>query len=241
MKNWIVYRHICKSNGKSYIGITCQKPKARWGNGRCYPHKNQPAFANAIEKYGWDGFTHEILESNLTLDQANIREQYWIKYYHTWIYDPDCNGYNITQGGDGTLGHKVSEEARKRMSEAKRGKPGHKLSEEQKQKLSIIKKQCGNGHTNKIYINNGQKCFCIKPEELEQWETKGFKRGRITSREAILRRSKPVLCVETGQVFESGRVASRQLGLQESRINVCCRNPNRTTGGCHWRYKKENT
>lgn len=240
MKQWIVYRHVCKANGKSYIGITCQKPKARWGNGKGYTQKNQTAFANAIKKYGWEGFTHEILESNLTLDQANSKEQYWIAYYHTWIYDPDCNGYNITKGGDGTLGYKMSEKTKRHLSEIKKGKPGYKFSEEQKQRISILKKQCGNGHTNKIYINNGQECFCIKPEDLSQWESKGFKKGRLTSKEARLKWSKPVICVETNQVYASGREASYQLGLQESRINVCCHNPNKTTGGYHWQYKEEN-
>lgn len=48
-------------------------------------------------------FSHEIIEDNiLTLGEANKREQYWISFYHTWINDPQCRGYNLTIGGGPT-------------------------------------------------------------------------------------------------------------------------------------------
>jgi hypothetical protein len=96
--SYLIYKHTNKLNGKSYIGQTSQKATLRWRNGTGY--KESPIFYAAIQKYGFANFTHEILEENLaTKELANQREQYWIAYYHTWIYDPDCNGYNSTQGG----------------------------------------------------------------------------------------------------------------------------------------------
>lgn len=96
--SYLIYKHTNKINGKSYIGQTCQKATRRWRNGSGY--KESVVFYAAIQKYGFDNFTHEILEENLeTKALANEREQYWISYYHTWIYDPKCNGYNSTQGG----------------------------------------------------------------------------------------------------------------------------------------------
>ena len=48
-RNYTVYKHTSPS-GKIYIGMTCQKPKDRWGkDGNGY--KGQP-FYNAIQKYG---------------------------------------------------------------------------------------------------------------------------------------------------------------------------------------------
>lgn len=141
MKTYIIYRHINKINGKSYIGLTCQKAKLRWKNGTGYNKDTQPVFYNAIQKYGWENFDHEILETDInSLEKANERERYWIAYYHTWIYDSNCNGYNNTQGGDGNLGHKVSDEAKLRMSFAHKGQiswaKGKKLSDEHKKHLS---------------------------------------------------------------------------------------------------------
>ena len=95
---YLIYKHTNKFNGKSYIGQTSQKTTRRWRNGTGY--KESPIFYAAIQKYGFDNFTHEILEENIpTKILADEREQYWIQYYHTWIYDPLCHGYNSTRGG----------------------------------------------------------------------------------------------------------------------------------------------
>lgn len=77
-KQYVVYRHLNKVNNKSYIGITCQTPKKRWGtNGSRY--KECPYFWSAIQKYGWDGFDHIIVCQNLSHDQACGMERYLIK------------------------------------------------------------------------------------------------------------------------------------------------------------------
>lgn len=48
--------------------------------------------------------------------------------------------------------------------------------------------------------------------------------------------SKPVLCVETGIVYPSAKIAAELLGIDSSYIGKCCRNPNLTCGKCHWQY-----
>lgn len=93
---WIIYCHLNKINRKRYIGQTSKKcTKYRFvknGNG----YSRQPKFYNAIKKYGWDNFEHIILEDNIkTQEEANLREQYYIKKYNT-IKD----GYNCTEGGN---------------------------------------------------------------------------------------------------------------------------------------------
>ena len=40
-----------------------------------------PRFWSAIQHYGWENFSHEILEDNLTKDQADQKEKYYIKKY----------------------------------------------------------------------------------------------------------------------------------------------------------------
>ena len=53
-------------------------------------------FCNAIKKYGFNFFTPEILEDNLTLQEACELERKYIKEY-----DSVRNGYNTTWGGEG--------------------------------------------------------------------------------------------------------------------------------------------
>ena len=63
-RNYKIYMHKNKINGKVYIGQTYTSLRARFGkNGIGY--KGCPIFYNAIQKYGWDNFEHEILEENI--------------------------------------------------------------------------------------------------------------------------------------------------------------------------------
>lgn len=68
---YIVYKHTCIKNGKVYIGITSHTMEQRAGlTGRGYKAHN-PHFWAAIQKYGWkDGFTHEVLFTFDTIEEA---------------------------------------------------------------------------------------------------------------------------------------------------------------------------
>ena len=89
---YYVYRHVSPS-GKSYIGITKQRPERRFQNGMGY--KTQDSFFRAIVKYGWGNFSHEILEEGLTEKEACEKEAYYISVYNS--FSP--NGYNTREGG----------------------------------------------------------------------------------------------------------------------------------------------
>lgn len=135
MKTYCVYKHTNNINGKCYIGITSQQPNKRWLNGYGYS-KTQPKFYNAIKKYGWDNFTHEILFENLTLEEANQKEIELISLYNTREA-----GYNTSTGGNGNPGHEVTTEMRQRMSLAHAGQiswtKGKPLTDEHKYNLSL--------------------------------------------------------------------------------------------------------
>jgi len=182
MKTWTVYRHINKINGKSYIGITHQKLLKRFKAGSGYPERDQPLFAKAIKKYGWDNFITEILESGIkTLEIANIREQYWITYYHTYIYDPECNGYNVLPGGKVHPGHAQTAETREKIS---KGLLGIKRSEFTKLKIQKAKLGKKLSEKHKATLRNIQKV--------------GLR--------------KAVQCVETGEIFSSVSAAVQKYG-----------------------------
>ena len=134
---YYIYKHTNKVNGKVYIGQTCRTPTARWGNGKGYV--TSPHMHAAIQKYGWENFTHEILYEVSTVEEANKLEIELIKQYKA--NDP-AFGYNLQDGGKNGLqsdetkakirakqlgsnnsfyGHKHSEETKKRISEANTG------------------------------------------------------------------------------------------------------------------------
>lgn len=92
--NYTVYKHTNKENGKVYIGITSQTVERRWQNGAGYA---RTYFGNAIARYGWDGFTHEIVFSGLTKEAACKAEIDLIAHYRS---NDREHGYNIAEGGN---------------------------------------------------------------------------------------------------------------------------------------------
>jgi group I intron endonuclease len=94
--SYCIYKHTSPS-GKSYIGQTNNYKR------RCRQHRsitgNCLFFNSAIKKYGWDKFTHEVIAENLTIDEANYYEEFYIKEFKA-LYP---NGYNLTTGGSNSL------------------------------------------------------------------------------------------------------------------------------------------
>lgn len=91
--NYKVYKHENKINGKVYIGITSQNLERRWQKGSGY---ERTLFGNAIKKYGWDNFSHEIIAENLSKETACVMEKEMIAKYKS--IDPE-HGYNRSIGG----------------------------------------------------------------------------------------------------------------------------------------------
>ena len=108
-KEYCVYVHTNKTNGKKYVGITSMSPERRWAKGRGY--RSNVLFYRAIQKYGWDGFIHEILESGLTKQSAYEKEIGLIQSMQ--LTDPKY-GYNLDKGGNGS--NRITEETRKKIS-----------------------------------------------------------------------------------------------------------------------------
>lgn len=120
-QTWCIYKHTLTLTGQVYIGQT-NNIKARW---KPSAYKNCVKFYNAIQAHGWENFIHEIIIDNLTLDEANKMETYYIE-----LYDSINNGFNLNTGGDNKI---ASEETRLKMSKTRKDVP---KSEEHKQAIS---------------------------------------------------------------------------------------------------------
>ena len=236
-----VYKHTAPS-GKVYIGITSQNPpEKRWNNGRGYWRNEH--FSNAIKKYGWDNFKHEILFENLNKKQAEQKEIELIAYYHSTNRE---FGYNFSNGGNciGTM----LEETKQKISNANKGNQygvGHTVSEESRNKIS--KAMIGNQH------GKGQKMSEeMKIKLSESHKTDGFKRklseantGKKHSIETKKKLSqshkglgsKKVICVETGVIYDSILDAVKStMKKKNNHISECCSGKRKTAGGYHWKY-----
>ena len=113
MKTYTIYRATNLVNNKIYIGFTTNWPHRINGhNYDCrYGNADNKAFYNAIKKYGWDNFVWEaIYQSQEFKHTLTIMEPYFITEYRSWVGFEDCNGYNVTKGGEGTTGWKRSPE-----------------------------------------------------------------------------------------------------------------------------------
>lgn len=113
---YCVYIHTNKIDGKKYVGQTVygNNPNKRWKNGKGY--KGSTYFYNAIKKYGWDNFEHEIVASNLTKKEADTFERLLIDKLDLTNME---NGYNLETGG--SFYKKISEETKKKISLANSG------------------------------------------------------------------------------------------------------------------------
>ena len=111
MENHYTVYKLTDPDGKVYIGVTGKTVEERWNKGRGYS-RGTP-IREAIRKYGWESFQHEILCEKLTRDGAEKLEKAFITYYDS--SDPE-KGYNRFLGGLGKGAH--MSEVTKRLSSA---------------------------------------------------------------------------------------------------------------------------
>jgi group I intron endonuclease len=125
----IVYLVTNKINGKMYVGQTSDLLSKRWADHGLPSNKRNLYFGNSIRKYGRDSFSVETLHVCATKDEMDFCETFYISLLNT----KSPNGYNLTDGGEGTPGHTVSDEGRLRMHLSHLGK---KQTEQTKRRKS---------------------------------------------------------------------------------------------------------
>ena len=230
-----VYAHINKISGKVYVGQT-NNIQRRWRNNgiEYYKYdkldKDQSPFWKAIKSYGWDNFEHIILKENLTLEEANYWEDYYMHFYHSKYNE---NGYNVRDAGS-----------------------NGELSEQTKEKLSQIakKKELWKGDRNPRHLDPlcGERNPMYGKHHTEETKQKisNANKGKQLSDEHKQKiadfmntnhpRAKKVRCVETGEIFLSARKAAEAYHTSHSCITRVCNGERKTTLGKHWEWIEEN-
>lgn len=176
MADLVIYKAINKINGKIYIGQTSKAVSRRiaehiW---------NHSLFGKAIEKYGVQSFDISIIDIAENENILNEKEQYWIKFYNCML----PYGYNMTSGGNGSRGIVVTDETRRKISKANKGK---KRSEETKRRLSNSLKKYKKTPEHCKNISLGRKGKATRKGAILSKETKikisNSRKGQLLSEE----------------------------------------------------------
>jgi group I intron endonuclease len=260
-KRWCVYIHTSPS-GKKYVGITCKNPEYRWNHGRGYWQNKH--FTSAIQKYGWDSFSHEIVSDDLSKEDACLMEQRLIRLHRTQNRE---YGYNKSSGGElSGLGVTMSPEQKAEIGRRFRGENNHNygkhLSAETKRKLreshlgrkhsEETKQKMRDSHKNQVFTPEWRKHLsdAMKGKTLDEnhkarlsettkalWETPEYRAKLVEAHSgANSYKARRVLCVETGEIFECIKFACEKHGVHSSAVSNVCRGKLKTTGGYHWEY-----
>lgn len=258
-RTYCVYMHTNKVNGKKYIGQTKMKPEERWGS-KGHRYRECTHFFNAIKKWGFDNFEHEIVYSGLSHIEANEKEQELIELYNTRNLK---YGYNLREGGsNGGL----SEESKRKLSELRKGKYtgsnspnyGKKLSDETKLKISMAqrgeKSHCfGKVVTKEVRQKIAESHIGKKHTEKTKEKISLSKKGKQCGKDnpnygnhklagnnnprckIVLQYDNQGNCIRE---WEYIKLASQTLKIHDTGIIQCCKGKRQTAGGFVWKYKE---
>lgn len=226
-KNYKVYIHKNKINNKVYIGITKNSCFQRWNNGRGY--KGCTAFENAIKKYGWNGFDHNILFENLTKEEARKKEISLIVHYNSTNSE---YGYNSSPGGN-VMSDQTKLKISLKNSGINNGMYGKRHTSETKQKIAEASKR----------MWGEEKRHNVLSKRMQGKNNPNYGKKHTSEEIEFLRKirlgkpapnRKKVICIDTGEIFDSIRSAETQTGI--SNISYCCNGKRQSCGGLHWRF-----
>lgn len=167
----VIYQ-LTSPSGKSYIGQTKNLST------RLKQHQTSPEcrlFHYAIKKYGWNSMVLTILKENLSLDEANYWEEYYINTYNTLT----PNGYNLIPGGNN---HAHTDETKQLLREIKLNNP--RTSQAIFNVVQANKKRKGIPN----HKNRGRTLSDEAKQRISQANS-----GRIQSEEERKRRGRPQL------------------------------------------------
>lgn len=212
-----VYKIVNKINGKMYIGASVDVGRRRiehFKPSRVEMFKDRLPLYEAIDKYGKENFTFEVIEET-TLEKLEEREEYYINKFNTVEH-----GYNVVKTShnmhdeDYALevhGSFFSEWNKKQwQNEEYRKKMSEQSSLVQKERLKDPKYKAEKVKQLKRYTDTLKKT-------VEQYD----KEGNLIA------------------VYNGVREAERVTGINSQSISKVALGQRKTAGGYIWRYPRE--
>lgn len=128
----VIYLVTNLINGKVYVGQTIGDYRRRWTCHRTSKKGSCRALYRAIQKYGSQNFTIEVIAKASSRAELNLLEVFTILYFKS---NKKEFGYNLTTGGDNNT--VVNAEVRQKWSKIRKGRL---VGSEQRQKISASMK-----------------------------------------------------------------------------------------------------
>ena len=128
---YTVYLITNNVNSKKYVGVTIRSVEERYREHiREAESGSRWLLHCAMRKYGSSNFSLDVLEVDVPDEDAGDRERYYIQFHNT--YYVNGYGYNMTLGGNGTVGYVFTDEAKQKISNSMKG---HVFSPERNAKV----------------------------------------------------------------------------------------------------------
>ncbi len=263
----IIYKIENLINKKVYIGQTIQ-PFQKRKDAHIYElrkgTKTNRKFQNAWNKYGEENFKFEVIE-RCRKSELNHRERYYVNKYNSY-----CNGYNLTTGGQKNFKHSHNEGTKEKLS--KIGKILWKDEEHREKMMQRpIYSGNKAPRAIKVICINDKKVFGCMVEAAEYYgitksqvsecclENTAYTGLNETGRKlefAYYEESKnyqlkntvhcnekiKVICLTTGETFNSAREGAKKYNTNVSGILRNCRGERQSSGKLDngtkltWRY-----
>ena len=225
----IVYRITFKANDKQYIGITSQTFITRIKEHK--RKKDNLLLSNAISKHGFDNILWEIIDDAKTFDQLKKLEIKYIKIFKT----KKPNGYNLTDGGDGTIGYTASPEW---IEKNKKRRKAYFKDPKNREKQSIANKQAHHrnpqqAEEHSLFMKHRMEDPAVI-EEIQKQQKKYHERPGIKEVHALQRGAKFFNVYKGNEHIETYLVQSqcaRELNLDKAKINACLHNKRKSHKG----------
>lgn len=168
IENKITKKIYIGQTDRKYIGDRIGKHKYSLKNGK---HKNK-LMQKDFDLYGFESFEVSVLEELSDYDLANKRERYFIDYFggsgSEFLYNLETggrSGFKRLKEYSGMYGKNHSNETKKKISKARKGKP---LSKEHAKKISESISGINHPRHKEIKcLNNGKIYFSITQAAAE--------------------------------------------------------------------------
>lgn len=250
-----VYRATSPS-GKRYYGISQEIEKRWWRHERDAKKGANRPFAKAVSKYGFDAMNFEIVITEIgdaCVEKCKDAEMMLIEMDNTMV----PNGYNVTAGGDGTVGWKQSPQTiqRRKATTKDRGWTPTKHSIEAAiaaNKVRVMPESeilARQAHMRNISfgLNGGTHSDESKAKmsaaKLGKPLTDNHKQSLKIARQGVRDvKARYVECVETGKVFDTLHAAARHCAehgypkATASKICLACKGQRKSAYGYTWKY-----